>query len=70
MQGILFVDLYYMIIDKLQFVYVLAYQDLLAALKTEDKLSMYSMHRQRRILDINVINFFKFCWDCHSPGRS
>ena len=50
MQSILFVDLYYMIIDKLQFVYVLAYQDLLAALKTEDKLSMYSMHRQRRIL--------------------
>ena len=48
MQGILFVDLYYMIIDKLQFVYVLAYQDLLAALKTEDKLSMYSMHRQRQ----------------------
>ena len=47
-----------MIIDKLQFVYVLAYQDLLAALKTEDKLSMYSMHRQRRILDINVINLF------------
>ena len=44
-----------MIIDKLQFVYVLAYQDLLAALKTEDKLSMYLVHStQRWILDMYV----------------
>ena len=55
MLRILFADLYYMIIDKLQFVYVLAYQDLLTALKTEDKLSMYLVHStQRWILDMYV----------------